>query len=52
MDPKKISMIAKQLILRNIFKVQFFLGFINFYCRFIEKYFEIAASLTNLTKKD
>ena len=52
MDPKKISTIAGWLILKNVYKVQFFLGFINFYCRFIKGYSEVAASLTNLTKKD
>ena len=51
MDPKKISIIIGWLILKNISGVQFFLGFINFYYRFIEKYFEIAVSLINLTKK-
>ena len=51
MDPKKINTIIKWSILRNISEVQSFLGFINFYYRFINKYFEIAASLTNLTKK-
>ena len=51
MDSEKISMIIGWLILRNILEVQLFLGFINFYYRFIEGYFGIAASLINLTKK-
>ncbi len=33
-------------------EVQFFLEFANFYRRFIEKYFRIVLSLTNLTRKN
>ena len=51
-NSKKISIIIGWLILRNISEVLFFLGFTNFYYRFIEKYSQIAASLINLTKKD
>ena len=51
-NPKKISIIIKWLILRNISEVQFFLGFINFYYRFIKKYLEVTIRLINLTKKD
>ena len=52
MDPKKISIIAGWPTPRNILEVQFFLGFINFYWRFIKKYSEIAISLINLIKKN
>ena len=52
MDPEKISAIAGQPALRNISEVQFFLGFTNFYYRFIKGYSQIATSLTNLIKKD
>jgi len=38
--------------LNNPFEVQQFLGFCNFYQRFIEKYSEKAEPLTRLTKKD
>ena len=34
----------------NVKKVQFFLRFVNFYCRFIEDYFKIAALLHELIK--
>ena len=51
MDSVKISVIKGWPIPKNISEVQFFLGFTNFYYRFIKKYSEIAASLTNLTKK-
>ena len=51
MDSVKISIIKGWPTPRNISEVQLFLGFINFYCRFIENYSEVAGSLTNLTKK-
>ena len=51
MDPVKINIIKGWLVPKNIFKVQLFLGFTNFYRRFIKKYFEVAISLTNLIKK-
>jgi len=38
--------------LNNIFEVQQFLGFCNYYRRFIPKYSEIAEPLMSLTKKD
>jgi hypothetical protein len=36
---------------KNFKNVQVFLGFANFYKRFIKNYFEIAGSLTNLLKE-
>jgi len=38
--------------LNNLFEVQHFLGFCNYYPRFISKYSEKAEPLTRLTKKD
>jgi len=38
--------------LHNLFEVQQFLGFCNYYQRFIPKYFDKAEPLTRLTKKD
>ena len=52
MDPVKINIIKGWPVLKNIFKVQLFLGFINFYHRFIKEYSETAVSLINLIKKD
>ena len=51
MDPIKIGIIKGWPTPKNISEVQLFLGFTNFYRRFIEKYSEIAISLINLTKK-
>ena len=39
-------------VLKNIKEVQSFLGFMNFYRKFIEKYSKIASPLTELTRKD
>ena len=38
MDLKKIHIIIEWLILRNISKVLFFLGFMNFYRRLVKNY--------------
>ena len=51
MDPVKINIIKRWPTPRNIFEVQLFLEFINFYHRFIEKYSEVTISLINLIKK-
>ena len=37
---------------KNVKEVQFFLEFMNFYRKFIEKYSKIASPLMKLTKKD
>ena len=52
MDPVKIGIIKGWLMPKNILEVQLFLGFINFYYRFIEGYLGITVSLINLIKKD
>ena len=47
----QIIAIREQLVPKNnIRKVQIFLGFTNFYQRFIYKYFKIVKELTNLLK--
>ena len=51
-NSKKISIIVGWLTPKNVHEVQSFLGFINFYYRFIRKYSKITASLINLIKKD
>ena len=52
MDPKKLSGIADWPIPKTLRQVRSFLGFGNFYRRFIRDYSKIAKPLTNLTKKD
>jgi hypothetical protein len=60
MDPDKIETVRnwsreKKTAngrLNNLFEVQQFLGFCNYYRRFIKGYSDIAEPLTQLTKKD
>ena len=52
MDSKKIKIIVNWKTPRCVKDVQAFLGFVNFYRRFIHRYSRIAAPLSNLTKKD
>lgn len=50
MDPAKVECIAQWPIPNNVKDVQSFLGFANFYRRFIPEFSRIAAPLTNLTR--
>jgi hypothetical protein len=52
MDPKKIETIKNWELPSNVKDVQAFLGFANFYRRFIARFSAIATPLTALTKKD
>ncbi|GAA5873416.1 hypothetical protein JCM1840_007376 [Sporobolomyces johnsonii] len=52
MDPQKIESVRSWPIPNNLREVQSFLGFANFYRRFIKDYSKIAHPLTRLTKKD
>ena len=51
-DPRKVQTIVEWDIPRNIKDVQSFLGFANFYRRFIKEYSNIIEPLTSLTHKD
>lgn len=51
MDPKKVSTISDWPEPENKKQVQSFLGFCNFYCRFIRDFSKIAKPLTSLTGK-
>src|SRR6185312_14598619 len=50
-DPKKIQAVKDWPIPETVKDVQSFLGFTNFYRRFVEKYSGITAPLSELTKK-
>ena len=52
MDPAKLSGITKWPQPRSLKETQSFLGFCNFYRRFIQDYSKLAHSLHLLTKKD
>ena len=52
MNSVKVSTIVKWLTLMNVKDVQSFLGFTNFYRRFIYGYSKLASPLTHLIKKN
>ena len=52
MDPVKLKGISDWLVPTTIKQVRAFLGFGNFYRRFIQKFSELALPLNNLLKKD
>ena len=52
MDPQKVETITQWKPARCVKDVQAFLGFANFYRRFIRGYSKIAAPLSALTRKD
>ena len=51
-DPKKIEVILNWTQPENLKQLQSFLGFYNFYRRFIEGFAKLVLPLTRLTKKD
>ena len=51
MDPAKVSAILDWPVPRTVKEVQSFLGFANFYRKFIVNYSELATPLTTLTRK-
>ena len=52
MDPKKLAGISDWPVPKNLRQVRSFLGFGNFYRRFIKQFSHIVQPLTALTKKD
>lgn len=52
MDPTKVQTVVDWPIPRHVKAVQSFLGFANFYRRFIRDYSKVVSPLTALTKKD
>jgi len=52
MDKEKLSEVLEWLVLTKVKQVQAFLGFANFYHRFIENFAKILKLLSNLTKKN
>jgi hypothetical protein len=52
MDPKKIETIVNWEALSNVKDVRAFLGFANFYKRFIQDFSRLVAPMVILTRKD
>lgn len=52
MDPVKIEGVAKWPVPKDVHDVQSFVGFANFYRRFIQDFADIARPLHDLTRKD
>ena len=50
-DPKKIKTVTEWKPLRNLTNVQAFIGFVNFYRRFIRDFSKIISPLVELIKK-
>ncbi|CAI7764841.1 unnamed protein product [Closterium sp. NIES-53] len=50
-DPRKIEAVKKWKVPENMKELQQFLGFTNYYNRFVPQYAKIAAPLTDLLKK-
>ncbi|CAI7877024.1 unnamed protein product, partial [Closterium sp. NIES-54] len=51
-DPRKIEAVKKWKVPKNMKELQQFLGFTNYYNRFVPQYAKIAAPLVDLLKKD
>jgi ribosomal protein L31 len=50
-DPKKVEVVHNWPVPKNVREVRSFLGLANYFCKLISHYSEVAAPLTNLTKK-
>ena len=52
MDKEKLSGVLEWPVPTKVKQVQAFLGFVNFYCRFIKNFAKMSKLLSDLTKKD
>jgi hypothetical protein len=52
MDPRKVQVIRDWATPKNLTDVQSFIGFCNFYRRFIKGFSKLARPMVNLTRKD
>jgi len=52
MSPEKIKVVLERRALASLMEIQSFLGFTNFYRRYIQDYYIVARPLTEITKGD
>ena len=52
MDPEKVAAVAEWGPCKNLHDARAFLGFANFYRRFIKEYSRVVAPIVRLTKKN
>ncbi len=52
MDPKKIEGVQDWAVLQSVKDIQFFIGFVNFYCHFIKDFYKVAHQMMELTQKN
>ncbi len=52
MDPKKIEVIVNWQDLENVIGLRLFLGFYNYYRKFIKKWLDKTEPFTRIIKKD
>jgi len=52
MDPVKVAGVHNWPVPENQTDMQAFIGFVNFYCRFIQDFSTIARPLFNLTRSN
>jgi hypothetical protein len=50
-DPKKVEAVQTWPVPKNVHDVRSFLGLVDYFCKLIDHYFEVAVPLTNLTRK-
>ena len=51
-DPKKIEAIKKWPVPKTVTEVRSFLGFMNYYCKFIPRYAQVAKPINQLVSRD
>ena len=51
-DPKKIEAIEKWPVPKTVTEVRSFLGFMNYYCKFITRYAQVAKPINQLVSGD
>ena len=51
-DPEKVEAVMSWEILKSVFEIHNFLGLVGYCRRFIKDFYQLAASMTRLTRKE